>query len=204
LRFSVFPISRLFIMSGTNKKLAIVVLALLAVLSGCKKKKPPVPQPQTQAPTITEPQPQPQPPAQPQPQPPVTTVPPPEPQPSTATIPKPKPHKRHVAKKPVPAPEKNKTTVKEGGETAPTGQLSAGIPPTEATRQRQTAAQLRQNTENSLRSITRQLSSDEQAMVQQIRTYNAQSRSAENDGDTERAYNLALKANLLTGELIKR
>jgi outer membrane biosynthesis protein TonB len=192
-------------MSGNGKKLAILVLALLAILSGCKKKKPSIPSPQSQAPTITQPQPEPQvqPQPEPQPQPPaVTTTPPPEK--PAATITKPKPRKRHVAKKPAPVPEKNKNTVKEGGDIAPSGQLSAGIPQDEATRQRQTSAQLRQNTENNLRSITRQLSSDEQAMVQQIRTYVAQSRSADNDGDTERAYNLAVKANLLAGELIKR
>jgi outer membrane biosynthesis protein TonB len=204
LRFCDFPI---LFMSGTGKKFAILVFALLAFLSGCKKNKPPVPPPQTQAPTITQPEPQPQPSVQPQPQPEppatTTTAPPAEQKPSPATVTKPKPHKPHVAKKPAPTPEKNKT-VKEGGETAPTGQLSAGIPPNEANRQRQTAAQLRQNSENSLRSITRALSSDEQAMVQQIRAYIAQSRSADNDGDTERAYNLAVKANLLTGELMKR
>jgi outer membrane biosynthesis protein TonB len=193
-------------MSSSTKILAVLVLASLAILSGCKKKKPPVPQPQSQAPTITQPQPQvQQPQPQPQPQPPATTTttPPPVQKPS-ATVTKPKPHKRHVAKKPAPAPEKNKTAVKEGGDNAPSGQLSAGIPQGEATRQRQTAAQLRQNTENNLRSVTRQLSSDEQAMVQQIRTYLAQSRTADNDGDIERAYNLAFKANLLSGELIKR
>ncbi len=41
-------------------------------------------------------------------------------------------------------------------------------------------------------------------MVQQIRTYLQQSRNAEADGDVERAYNLALKANLLSKDLIKR
>ncbi len=196
-------------MSRLGKQFAVLALASLVMLSACKRKKPNVPQPQSQAPTITEPVPQPQPLPQPPPQP----IPEPQPpttttqKPATASIPKPKPRKHHVAKKPVqpaPAPEKPKTTVKEGGETAPTGQLSAGIPQDEATRQRQSAAQLRQNTENNLRSITRELSSDEQSMVQQIRTYLAQSRTADNDGDIERSYNLALKAHLLSQGLIKR
>ncbi len=196
-------------MARGTKTFAVLVLASLAMLSACKKNKPTVPQPQSQAPTITVPPPQVQPPPQPepQPQPPAeTTTTSPSQKPSTATATKPKTHKRQVAKKPAPAPvpDKNKTTVKEGGENAPSGQLSAGIPQDEATRQRQTAAQLRQNTENNLRGITRQLSSDEQSMVQQIRSYLAQSRTADNDGDIERAYNLAVKANLLSGELIKR
>ncbi len=194
-------------MTRRTKLFAVLLLAALAALSACKKNKPPVPQPQTQAPTITQPQP-PVPPSQPEPepQPPATTTttPPPAQKPSTATVTKPKTHKHPVAKKTAPVPDKNKTTVKEGGDNAPSGQLSAGIPQDEATRQRQSAAQLRQNTENNLRGITRQLSSDEQSMVQQIRSYLAQSRTADNDGDIERAYNLAVKASLLSGELIKR
>lgn len=195
-------------MSSNGKKFVVLLLTFLVLLSSCKKKKPTVPQPQSQAPTITQPQPQaqPQPQQQPQPepQPPAaaTTTPP---QKSTAKTPKSTPRKRHVAKKPVPSsPDKGKNTVKEGGENVQGGQLSAGIPQDEATRQRQSAAQLRQTAENNLKSITRQLSLDEQAMVQQIRTYLAQSRSADNDGDIERSYNLAFKAHLLSGELIKR
>ncbi len=186
----------------------VVLLISLIMLSACKKKKPDIPQPQSQAPTITEPVPQPQPLPQPspqplpQPQPPATTT----QKPATASIPKPKPRK-HVAKKPTqpaPAPsEKSRTTVKEGGDLAPSGQLSAGIPQDEASRQRQSAAQLRQSTETNLRGLTRNLSSDEQSMVQQIRTYLAQSRTADNDGDIERSYNLALKAHLLSEGLIK-
>ena len=41
-------------------------------------------------------------------------------------------------------------------------------------------------------------------MVQHIRSYMQQARDASKDGDTERAYNLALKAHLLSDELIKR
>jgi hypothetical protein len=40
-------------------------------------------------------------------------------------------------------------------------------------------------------------------MLRQVRTYIAQSHSASQDGDLERAYNLAMKANLLSGELAK-
>ena len=94
--------------------------------------------------------------------------------------------------------------MKEGGEKSPVDQLSAGIPEDEATRQRESAAQLRQATEKNLQLVTWQLSADQQAMVQQIRAYIAQSRSADNDGDIERSYNLAVKANLLSGELVKR
>lgn len=187
-------------MSCSWRNLAIVALASLTLLGGCKKKRPNIP-PQAQAPTI----PQQQPPAQPIPE----TLPPAQPQapsptppPVTTTKPKPKPRKRHIPKKPAP-PAQDRTIIKEGGDNNKGGQLSAGIPQDEAAHQRQNTAQLRQDTENKLRAINRQLSKEEQSTVQQIRTYIAQSRSADNDGDIERAYNLALKAHLLAGELTK-
>jgi type IV secretory pathway VirB10-like protein len=196
-------------MRAAWNKIGILALVLLFVLSGCKKRKPAVPPPQQQAPTITQPQPLPpveQPPAQPtqpQPQPttPTTTLPQPT-TPTTTAKPKPKLRRHRAAKKPV-EPKNNKTVVKEGGESNVGGQLSASISPAEATHQRQTTVQLREATENNLRSITRTLSADEQSMVQQIRAFLSQSRAADHDGDTERAYNLALKARLLSDELVK-
>jgi outer membrane biosynthesis protein TonB len=198
-------------MSGNRTKVAILILASLTLLSSCKKKNPNIPQPQSQAPTLTLPGPkvQPEPPPQPQPLPqsqqPAEATNIPEEQP-TEPITKPKTHRRRSAKKvvPPPAPEQPNTSVKEGGDVPAAGQLSAGIPEDEATRQRRSAAELRNATEKNLQNITRQLSSDEQAMVQQIRAYVAQSRSADEGGDIERAYNLAVKANLLSGELAKR
>ena len=41
-------------------------------------------------------------------------------------------------------------------------------------------------------------------MVQQARVYMTQSRSAIQDGDSARAYNLAMKAHLLSDELVKK
>ena len=67
----------------------------------------------------------------------------------------------------------------------------------------QNTEQLLQAAEGNLRKVTRQLSDGEQAMLRQARNYIAQSRSASQEGDLERAYNLAMKANLLSGELAK-
>jgi outer membrane biosynthesis protein TonB len=188
------------------RKFAVLLLALLALLSGCNKKKPPVPAPQEQAPTITtQPPEQPQPEAQPQPPPPEpeTSV---QPPPATAPTSKAKP-KRSVSRKTQPPPpppkDEKKAVVKDGGSEG-NAQLAADLPPGEAMHQRQTTAQLRTSTENSLRDLTRALSNDEQSIVQQIRSYMQQSRAAETDGDTERAYNLALKAHLLCDELVKK
>lgn len=189
--------------------LAIAALILLSLLSGCKKKKVVIPQPQEQAPTISQPPPPEQP--APQPQPPAEQ-PKVEEKPATAPKAKPTPKKKR-AKKAVPAKpaeparpteaSKSKTVVEEGGSNPP-DQLSAKLPQNQTVQQRKSTAQLQQETENNLRSITRTLTADEQAMVQHIRSYVQQSRAAESDGDTERAYNLAMKARLLSDELVKR
>lgn len=76
------------------------------------------------------------------------------------------------------------------------------MPATEAMQQRQNAMQLRRDTEANLRGLNRSLSADEKSIAQQIRTYLRQSSAADADGDTERAYNLALKAHLLCDELV--
>jgi len=82
--------------------------------------------------------------------------------------------------------------------------LAADVPVAATMQQRQTTAQLQASTEADLRGINRALSDEEKAMVQQIRAYLQQSRTADAEGDTQRAYNLALKAHLLSAELVKR
>ena len=191
-------------------KLRIIVVGVLLasslMLSGCKKKKPPVPAPQAQAPTITEPVTQPETkPAEPtiaEPQP----APPPETKPSPAVItPKPKPRvpNKTTTKKTTPSPS-GKIVVPEGGKQDPAPPpLTADTSHDEAAQQRLSTAQLIQTTEYNVRSITRALSTDEQAIVQHIRGYLDQSKQATKDGDTERAYNLAIKAHLLSDSLKK-
>jgi hypothetical protein len=70
---------------------------------------------------------------------------------------------------------------------------------------RQSTNQLLDATENDLKHLdSRSLSADQQGMLNQIRAYISQSRKALTEGDYERASNLAKKAQLLTGELIKK
>jgi hypothetical protein len=69
---------------------------------------------------------------------------------------------------------------------------------------RSITAQLLEGAELNLKSLNRSLSNDENAVLQHIRSYIKQSRSASDMGDVDRAYNLALKAHLLSEELIKR
>lgn len=186
-----------------------ITLSAMLALGGCKKKKPATPPPQATAPTISEPAPVPAPTVEAPATQPAAQPSAPAPQPSVEK-PKPKPKVRtRVAKKtPPPAkpPEKpSHTVVQQGGAQAPSaGQLSASIPGDTAVHQKFTTAQLLEATDYNLKSITRPLTADEQAMVQHIRSFMAQSRQATQDGDTERAYNLALKAHLLSDEIIKR
>lgn len=64
--------------------------------------------------------------------------------------------------------------------------------------------QLTAATEENLKKIVgRQLSSSQQEMVTQIKQFMTQSKAAIAAGDPERGHNLALKAHLLSDELVK-
>jgi len=201
--------------------LSIGIAALVLSLSGCpfKKKQPPVPQ-QGQAPTV-QPEPAPAPPPQPAE---TQIIPaPPEPEKTETVVEKPKPKKKPSAKKPAPPPtatqgqqpsqaasgtpaptETSKLIIQEGGGPNAQGQLAAGAGLEESSpRSKQTTEQLLQSAQANLNSINRPLSPEEQAMVAQIKDYMAQSRKATKDSDTVRAHNLALKARLLSDELVK-
>ena len=69
---------------------------------------------------------------------------------------------------------------------------------------KETAAQLNLSTEDNLRSNTRTLTASEKDVVDQIRSFMAQSQEAIADNDLVRAHNLALKAHLLSDELAHR
>jgi hypothetical protein len=175
-------------------------------LSGCElRRKPKIPV-QATAPT-TLPQPEGPKPVTPEPvqQPTVVdTTPMPE---QTASESKPKAKPRRVARKVVPAepaPATTTSTPPQSGQQKPAEapvQITAELPRSAA--MRQNTGQLLDATENNLKKLTRQLSDNEQATVRQIRTYILQAKAAVNDGDLERAYNLANKANLLSNELVK-
>jgi len=111
-------------------------------------------------------------------------------------------------KKPTAASEKNtpqsKTVVKNGSEAEPAVQLAPDVSQQQASSQRQGTSQLLASTDESLKKISgRQLASNQQEMVQQIRKFMEQAKAANDEGDLERAHNLALKANLLAQELAK-
>jgi outer membrane murein-binding lipoprotein Lpp len=201
---------------------AIVLMLLVGISLGCQHKKPVLVVPQQQPPTAApQPSPTPEPAAQAADQP---LVPAPEPtsaeQPKTAETPKPK-HGRHAAaKKPSPAvggekpggevaknvPPKTKIIPADKTEPPATsiGQISPGTTPADTTDSQTSTDQLLQGAEANLNSITRQLSKDEEAMRTQIKAFIKQSHNATTENDPVRAHNLAVKARLLSDDLVKQ
>jgi outer membrane biosynthesis protein TonB len=177
----------------------LLLLLTLGGLSACKKKKPVLPPPQAQVPSIILPLPEPLPP-------PTTTPEPNRPQPENVPAAENKPPVKkhpHVKRPQQPPATAQAQPQPEARRPAEDTQLTATSNPQEALHQQLNTTQLLDATENNLKTLTRSLSTDEQAMMQHIRSYMQQSRTALDEKDFERAYNLAYKARLLSDELIK-
>jgi hypothetical protein len=93
--------------------------------------------------------------------------------------------------------------VHNGGSNEPTIQLVGGDAADQASKERSTE-QLTAATEENLKKIAgRQLNSTQEETVSQIKQFMDQSKKAVAAGDPERGHNLALKARLLSDELVK-
>jgi hypothetical protein len=96
-----------------------------------------------------------------------------------------------------------KKVVRNGGSKEPSIQLVEGTTAEQASHQRSTD-QLAVATEENLKKIAgHQLNPSQQEMVSQIKQFMEQSKTAVAAGDLERGHNLALKAHLLSDELVK-
>jgi hypothetical protein len=84
------------------------------------------------------------------------------------------------------------------------GSIAPVLAHSDEAHQRATTAQLVQSTEDNLRALTRSLSEEDKSVVEQIRNFVAQSRTATSENDFVRAHNLALKAHLLSDELVRQ
>jgi outer membrane biosynthesis protein TonB len=194
-----------------------MLLGISLVAAGCSH-KPAKPTPTALVPSIEtapEPQPEPQ----------VATEPEASPAPENTTPasappaqkPKPKPRKPAAHKPPPvtaqapPTEPKAEPPKQEAAQPEPTRpaapdnsvQITAAVPPSAAQSQRQSTEQLLRSSKAKLESVTRALNDDERAMASQARDYIAQSNQAMQQGEVERAYNLAVKASLLADELSK-
>ena len=209
----------------TRKLVTLLLLLALLFIDACNKKKPPLP-PQTQAPTIAE--------TLPEEIPETTELPPEEPpapkqEPQQPKKPAKKTTKVVTKKNPSPAnttaaattppppapaseqtPPPNATQTVAGlrprtsPEPAPEMTVAAAISSAQANKQREDTARMVDSTENTLKALTRQLNDEEKNMRTQIETYIQQSRKATADGDYERAYKLAEKAQVLAAALTKQ
>ncbi len=149
------------------------------------------------------------------PQPPATTSPCPEKtqptkgancKPGESTGAKTSKHRRtHKAVAPADTPAEagpTKKVVRNGGVDDSTVDLS-GLSQQQVDHQIELTNQLLANSEADLKKISgRQLNANEQDAVKQIKSYLEQARKAVSDRDVHRAHNLAVKANLLSAELV--
>jgi hypothetical protein len=82
--------------------------------------------------------------------------------------------------------------------------LTRGTSEQQASQQRFTTEQLTTATEENLKKLAgRQMNASQQEMVSQIKQFMEQAKSAVADGDLERGHSLAMKADLLSEELLK-
>lgn len=194
----------------TGRQFATFVLVLLLLFgAACKKKKPQLPK-QAQAPTIPISLPDKISEATP---PPVATKPTNEEPAPPPVKPKSQPRRRRKTTPPAVTPpatigtSTGNTTIAAAhppAEPAADTAIAADISREQATQQKQTTAQLLDAAEKNLKTLPATLSSDQKAMVEQIKAYINQSHLATDDKDLERAYNLAQKARLLSDALVKK
>lgn len=209
-------------MRSAPKLVFVLLLLPLIVLQGCNKKKAGVP-PKMQAPTVAVALPD----EIPLNEAPEVTVPEVAQGPVTPPQAKPKPKKTpraaNTTKKtappvtasapppPPPANNNQNQTVASvrpphnlTSDAAPETAIAAAIPSEQVLHQREDTARMVDATENALKGINRQMSDEEKAMRTQVQSFLQQSRRATADGDYERAFNLAKKAQLLADALIKK
>jgi hypothetical protein len=114
-------------------------------------------------------------------------------------------HRNHKELPPAGMPpdtEPPKKVVPNGGADDPKVSLSPGLNREQASHQVESTKQLLAASDANLKKISgRQLSANQQDTVKQIKSYMEQANKAADDGDPQRAYNLAVKANLLSAEL---
>lgn len=89
-------------------------------------------------------------------------------------------------------------------DSAPDIAIAVAIPSQQVSKRRDDTAHMVDSTENALKNLNRSLTDEEKGMLTQIQSYLQQSRKATADGDLERAYKLAQKAQLLADALIKK
>jgi hypothetical protein len=92
--------------------------------------------------------------------------------------------------------------VRDGGTSEPEAQLSPAVPREQQSRQ--STNQLLASAQNNLKTVsTRTLTANQQATIEQIKMFIEQANSAVKEGDMQRGHNLAMKAHLLSDDLVR-
>jgi len=206
-------------MMVSRKFVCSLLLMTVFGLQGCNKKKKAGLPPKMQAPTVAVTLPTEIPLTQePEETPPPTAEKPPPEQPPKTKPKKPAKNSSSSAKKTNPPanppatsqPAQGNQTVasakppRNPADAAPQTLIAAAVPNAQLVQQKEETTRMVDATENALKGLTRSLSEDEKSMKIQIQSYLQQSRKATTDGDFERAFNLAKKAQLLAEALTKK
>jgi hypothetical protein len=97
-----------------------------------------------------------------------------------------------------------KVVVRNGSTKDPAVQLSPSLTQQQSSSQRQNVNQLLSDTDANLKTLSsRRISSSQNDTMNQIQQYVQQAKAAADAGDMERARNLAVKAHVLSEELVK-
>lgn len=97
-----------------------------------------------------------------------------------------------------------KVVVPEGGAREPPAQIAPGLAPEEVARERRDTEQWLASADGQLKMLSgRTLGAQQEETVGQVRNYMVGARSALKEGDMRRANTLALKAHLLSENLVK-
>ena len=113
--------------------------------------------------------------------------------------------KRTPKKKATPKSNSGKVVVRNGGAKEGSAELAPAMSKEQEQHNRENTSHLLATTDANLKTVSgRQLTPIQQSMLEEIRTYVAQSKAATNAGDVARAHTLAYKAHLLSNELAKK
>jgi hypothetical protein len=113
--------------------------------------------------------------------------------------------KKHQHAQPVapPGAGPTKTVVRNGSTADPTVAISPDLSDQETSRKLNSTDRLLASADANLKQIAnRQLSASQEDTVKQIKVYMEQARTAAKNGEVQRAYTLANKANMLSADLV--
>jgi hypothetical protein len=111
-------------------------------------------------------------------------------------------HRKHPPSSAAKSETGSTTVVHNGSTSEPIVAISPTQTQQQASQELSTTTQLLANADANLKQVARrQLSNDEEETVKQIQVYMVQARTAIKNGEAQRAYTLANKANLLSADL---